>query len=119
MKTLDEKAERLIGPTRWVLLRDLLIFQAKLVLDGFKDIALLQLSIVAATLDLVLAGRTPPRLFYRVLRISERFDLWINLHAAAESAELTDDGLFGASEAGSDSLLGKLEAWVRRGRAVV
>ena len=36
----------------------------------------------------------------------------MNLFGAAEQAEATADGLFGASRAGSDSLLGKLEAIV-------
>ena len=41
--------------------------------------------------------------------MSERFDLWLNLHGAALRAESDEDGLFGVSEAGSNTLLGKLE----------
>lgn len=96
-----------------VLLRDVLIFQVKLLLDGLKDVVLVQLSIGAAILDFVLGRKGRPLLFYRVLRASERFDLWLNLNGAATQAESTPDGLFGASEAGSNSLLGKLEQLVR------
>jgi hypothetical protein len=104
---------------RGVLIRDLLIFQLKLVLDGAKGVLVFQLSIGAAVIDFIL-GR--PALFYRVLRFSERFDLWLNLYSAAEGAaeganEGTAegaDGLFGASRAGSDSLLGKLEELVKQ-----
>jgi hypothetical protein len=104
---------------RGVLIRDLLIFQLKLVLDGAKGVLVFQLSIGAAVIDFIL-GR--PALFYRVLRFSERFDLWLNLYGAAEAAaegasEGTaegSDGLFGASRAGSDSLLGKLEELVKQ-----
>lgn len=92
-----------------VLLRDLLIFQLKLVLDALKDILLIKLSILAAVLDLAFGRRGRPLLFYRVLRMSERFDLWLNLYAPAMDAEAHADGLFGVSEAGDDSLVGKLE----------
>ena len=60
-------------------------------------------------------GTASDGFFYRVLRISERFDLWLNLHGAAELAETDPDGLFGVSEAGSDSLLGALEQMTRGG----
>lgn len=87
------------------LVRDVLIFHVKLWLDGLKDVVLVPLSMGAALIDLVL--RT--RLFYRVLRIGERFDLWLNLFSAAERAEPSKEGLFGASPAGAPTLLGQLE----------
>ncbi len=99
--------------TKGALVRDLLIFQVKLILDGLKDVAMIQLSILAALFDLLFGRPGRPMLFYSVLRLSERFDLWINLHGAATHAEDTEDGLFGASRAGSNSLLGKLEELVR------
>jgi hypothetical protein len=92
-------------PTRGALVRDLLIFNFKLWVDGFKDIVLLPLSFVAAAVDFVF--RT--RLFYGVLRVGERFDLWLNLFGAARHAEQERDGLFGASRAGDSTLLGQLE----------
>jgi len=98
-----------------VTIRDFLIFQIKLLLDGAKDVAVFQLSILAILLDLITGRGRKPRLFYGVLRLSERFDLWLNLHGAAEGLDDTDDGLFGASPAGSPTLLGQLEAWVRGG----
>ena len=105
--------EPLINNGHRVLIRDLMIFQLKLVLDGFKDLFLMQLSIGAAILDLLLGRPGRPLLFYRVLRLSERFDLWLNLHGPAAAAEKTADGLFGASRAGSNTLLGQLERVVR------
>ena len=100
--------------TRPVLIRDFLIFQLKLVLDGFKDVFLLQASIVAVVLDLFFGGKRN-RIFHRVMRLGERIDLWLNLHGAIKRAAETGDGLFGGSEAGSDSLLGKIEQVVRGG----
>ena len=100
--------------TRGVLIRDFLIFQVKLWLDGFKDVSLSVLSLVAIIFDLFFGGNRR-RLFYKVIRMGERVDLWLNLHGALSRAEETDDGLFGASRAGSDSMLGQLEQVVRGG----
>lgn len=101
--------------TRDVTVRDFMIFQLKLVLDGLKDILLFNVSLGAVLLDLVAGGGKRPRLFYSVLRASERFDLWLNLNGAVEGLGDTDDGLFGASAAGSPTLLGRLEQMVRGG----
>jgi hypothetical protein len=100
--------------SRGVLIRDFLIFQLKLVLDGFKDVFLFQASIVAVVFDLLFGGRRR-RLFYQVMRLGERIDLWLNLHGAISRMHATDDGLFGASRAGSQTMLGKLEQAVRGG----
>lgn len=98
---------------RRVLLRDLAIFLLKLVLDGVKGAVVLQFSVGAALFDLLFGRPGRPLLFYSVLRLSERFDLWLNVYGAADKAEMDEDGLFGASRAGSDSMLGKLEEIVR------
>jgi hypothetical protein len=98
--------------TRWVILRDLLIFQIKLAMDGLKDLVFMPISIVAAAFDLILPGERPGHRFYAVLRLGEHFDSWLSLFGAAEKADAMDDGLFGASRAGSASLLGRLEAIV-------
>ncbi len=119
-------SHRRIEASRSVVIRDFAIFQVKLLLDAAKDGVLAALSVGALVLDLVSGGGRRPRLFYSVLAMSERFDLWLNLSGAVsrlENEQLGDDGLFGASDAGSDSLLGKIEELVRggdepRGRSV-
>ena len=100
------------GRMRWVVLRDLLVFQTKLALDGLKDIVLSPVVLVAAALDLLFPGGQPGWRFYGVMRAGERFDRWLSLFAAAEKADASEDGLFGASRSGSSSLLGRLEAFV-------
>jgi hypothetical protein len=100
--------------TRPVLIRDFLIFQLKLVLDGFKDLFLFWGAIVAVILDLFFSGKRK-RIFYSVMALGERIDLWLNLHGAIKKGAETGDGLFGGSKAGSDNLLGKLEQAVRGG----
>jgi hypothetical protein len=99
---------------RFVLIRDFLIFAAKLWVDGVKDLVLIVLSIAAVVVDLFFGG-TRKRLFYGVMRIGERIDLWLNLHGALSKGDGTGDGLFGASRAGSKTMLGQLEQAVRGG----
>lgn len=103
--------------TRTVTFRDFAIFQLKLLLDGLKDVVVFNLSIGAMVLDVISGKGRRPRLFYSVLRMSERFDLWLNLHGVMERLDRGDDadGLFGASDAGSDTLLGQIEQLVRGG----
>lgn len=106
------------GITPGVLIRDFLIFYIKLFLDGLKDVVLLQVSLVAFVADLALmlfTKRRKARFFYGVLEIGERWDLWLNLHGATRDVGKTPDGLFGASRAGTDTLLGEIEELVRRG----
>lgn len=100
--------------TRPVLIRDFLIFQLKLLLDGFKDVLLFWAAIVAVFLDLFFGGKRR-RVFYKIMAMGERIDLWLNLHGAIKRGAETGDGLFGGSRAGSDNLLGKLEQAVRGG----
>jgi hypothetical protein len=92
-----------------VVLRDLMIFQLKLVIDGLKDIVLSPLSIAAAAADIVFPGRRVGHRFYFVMSVAEKFDRWLNVFGAAEQADASRDGLFGASRAGSATLLGRLE----------
>lgn len=104
----------LVAPaSRGVVIRDLLIFEIKLLLDGVGDLLLTQLAVLAAIVDVLVGGPRMGRLFYGLMRIGERFDLWLNLYGAARDARTTPDGLFGASLAGADTLLGKLEELVR------
>jgi len=97
------------GRTRWVILRDLCIFQVKLLMDGAKDVFLVPLSVGAVALDLFFPGKQPGHRFYAVMRLGERYDRWLSLFSAADKASALEDGLFGASRAGSASFLGKLE----------
>ena len=96
-------------PPRSVLIRDAVIFMLKLWIDGLKDIVLTATALGALVLDIVRGQRADRYLFYRVIRFGERFDLWLNLYGAAEAGGRNREGFFGASKAGDDTFLGKLE----------
>jgi hypothetical protein len=53
---------------RWRFLRDVLVFQLKMLISSFRDFALIPVSIVAALIDLIFKGKREGDLFYRVLR---------------------------------------------------
>jgi hypothetical protein len=53
---------------RWRFLRDVLVFQLKMLIGSFRDFALIPVSIGAALIDLVFKGKREGHLFYRVLR---------------------------------------------------
>lgn len=95
-----------------VVIRDLLIFQLKLLLDGLADVVIAQIALIAFLTDLLFPGGRKGARFYAVMARAERFDRWLSLYGAADRADVEEDGLFGASQAGADSLLGKLEAFV-------
>lgn len=109
--------ESMVMESRSVTFRDFAIFQIKLALDGLSDFVVFNASVVAILLDFIAGRGRRPRLFYSVVRVSERFDAWLNLHGATERLDETpsEDGFFGVSEAGSDSFLGQLERMVRGG----
>ena len=102
-----------ISGHRKVIIRDLVIFQVKLAIDGLKDVVLLPASLVAALVDLIFPGKRPGRFFYLVMRVGESFDHWLSLYGPAVQARANLDGLFGASRAGTANLLGELEEFVR------
>ena len=96
------------GVSRWVLIRDLLIFQLKLSIDSLKDLLISPLATVMAILGVMAGGSQRGRWFYHVLRWGERFDLWLNLFGAAQRLDQHHHGLLGPQSAQDDSLVGEL-----------
>lgn len=97
-----------------ILIRDLVLFHIKLVLDGIKGLCMFWLSFGAVVVDLALLRKEDRgRYFYAVLRMGERFDLWLNIYAPARGAADSADGLFGASRAGENSYMGRMEEFMR------
>jgi len=97
-------------PSKGVILRDLLLFQMKLWLDGFKDIVLSPISVIAAVLDMLRRSERSS-LFYRTLQLGEGFDQWLNLYGAAQRAPHRASGLVGDD---GDDVTRPLEVWGRR-----
>ena len=69
---------------RWRFLRDVIVFQLKLLLDNLRDFALVPISLVAALIDLVYKGEREGALFYKVLRWGAHSEEVIDVYSAIE-----------------------------------
>lgn len=98
---------------RWNLIRDVAVFQVKLIVDGLRDVILVPASLIAGVVSLVNgeSGRPGPQ-FYRLLRAGKQSERWINLFAAynRRSAAVEDDDR--ASNTDIDDLVARVEAYV-------
>ena len=84
---------------RSTLIRNTVVFQLKLMADGFRDLILLPVSLIATLIGLLRGGDEPEREFLQVINVGRESEQWINLfgnHAAPENANVTAsiDALF-------------------------
>jgi hypothetical protein len=69
---------------RWRFIRDVLVFQVKLLLDNVRDFALVPVSLGAAIIDLIFKGEREGTLFYKVLRWGAHSEEVIDVYSAIE-----------------------------------
>ena len=112
MSIESEEAEKLDGPDRWTLIRDVAVFQIKLLFDGFRDLLLLPISLITGIVSLVKGGRKPSSEFYDLLRIGRRSERWINLFGAASHLHgpPSDEDRFPVEDV--DEMVSRVEAYV-------
>ncbi len=92
---------------RGTLIRNSLIFQLKLIADGFRDVALVPVSLFATLAGLIRGGDETHREFHKVIEIGRQTEQWINLFGQHDPIEK-------AGPAGSiDMLLTRAEDVVR------
>src|SRR5262249_12834169 len=97
---------------RWRFLRDVSVFQLKLLLDNLRDFALVPISLVAALIDLVYKGEREGALFYKVLRWGAHSEEVIDVYSAIEHQP---PGSFKVNPAYTvDSVIARLEGVVVR-----
>lgn len=70
---------------RWRFLRDVLVFQLKMLLDNVRDFALMPITLVAALIDLISKGDREGALFYKVLRWGSHSERVIDVYSAIEA----------------------------------
>ncbi len=63
-----------------MIIRDFIVFQLKLAADGLRDVVAINLAIMAIVIDLVIGRGGRFGLFYGVVRLSKRFESWLDLH---------------------------------------
>ena len=69
----------------WRFLRDVLVFEFKMLLDNVRDFALMPISLLAALIDLIFKGERQGSLFYQVLRWGAHSEEVINVYSAIEA----------------------------------
>jgi hypothetical protein len=100
-------------PDRWTLIRDLFVFQAKLVVDGLRDLLLVPAALVAGIWSLVSGENDRPGpQFYRLVSLGKQSELWIDLFKAYENApeEVRREHEFAVKN--MDELVDKFESFV-------
>lgn len=86
--TREISPARSLSKQRWLLVRDVVVFQTKLFLDGLRDLVLSPMSLIAALAGLVSRGDNPRRHYDEVMRAGRKSERWINLfgqHRAEKS----------------------------------
>ncbi len=68
----------------WRFLRDVAVFQLKMLLDNVRDFALMPVSLGAALIDLIFKGERQGVLFYQVLRWGAHSERVIDVYSAIE-----------------------------------
>lgn len=76
--------------SRLIILRDVVVFQLKLFVDGLRDVVLVPVSTIAAIVDVLAPGKNTGQHFYEVVRFGRRTERWIDLFSAAD--HLDDQG---------------------------
>jgi hypothetical protein len=69
---------------RTIILRDVVVFQVKLFVDGLRDLLLVPVSLIAAVVDVLAPGKNTGQHFYEVVRFGRRTERWIGLFSAAD-----------------------------------
>ena len=101
------------GPTRWDVIRDLVVFQVKLAIDALRDVLLSPVALVAGLLDLIAGGERPRGHLYSVLLLGRRTERWINLFGEADRVEPRPLRAGEEPTPGSlDTIVGQLEEMV-------
>ena len=100
-------------PDRWTLIRDLVVLQAKLIVDGFRDLLLVPASMIAGIWSLVSGdkGRPGPQ-FYQLVGLGKQSELWIDLFKAYENAPEEVRRKHEFEVGNMDELVGRFESFV-------
>ena len=112
MNKESEELENPDGPDRWTLIRDVAVFQVKLLFDGFRDLLLLPISLIAGFASLIKGGRKPSSDFYDLLRVGRRSERWINLFGAASHLHgpPSDEDRFPVEDV--DEMVSRVESYI-------
>ncbi len=96
-------------PSRWELIRVVLVFQLKVVTDGLRDLLLGPASLVAAILSRLGVVSRRGSLFFEGLRLGRRSERWINLFGAVDRLEASPGSSLIKKTSSVDDLVRRVE----------
>lgn len=99
-------------PSRWELIRDVVVFQGKLAVDGLRDLIWAPISVGLAIMDLLGIGKNAGLHFYNFVYFGRKTEDFINLFSAADHP--VSRALVERSPEGLDALVNRLERTVRQ-----
>ncbi|PKG84938.1 hypothetical protein CXF85_04825 [Colwellia sp. 75C3] len=65
--------------SRWILIRDMLIFQVKLAIDAGRDLLLSPVSIICGLIDILKGHSISKSYFHKLMAFGQKSDTWLNL----------------------------------------
>ena len=80
-----------IDDSRLRLVWKMLVFQAKLVVDGMRDVLLIPAAIIAVGLGILVGGKEPDRYYRQLLHLGRRSERWINLFGGYSHHQTADE----------------------------
>ena len=93
---------------RGTLVRNAVVFQLKLMADGFRDLVLIPVSLIATLIGLLRGGDEPEREFNQVLNVGRDSEQWINLFGNHDMSESSN------AVASIDSLFTRVEETLKQ-----
>ena len=99
--------------SRSVLLRDVAVFQFKLIVDGLRDLVLVPVSLIAGVISFLSArDGVPGSQFYHLLEAGKQSEHWIDLFGAMRNAPLDLQNPVNFPDENMDHLLERIETFV-------
>ena len=111
MDNEEEVSTPAVDVTKGEMLRDALIFQIKLVIDGIRDFILIPVSLIATVMSLLKPGAKAGSEFYDVVAFGRDTEHKINLFGAADRIEVPADKF---DSPDLDTLVDQVESYMRR-----
>jgi hypothetical protein len=111
MNPLPEKNSS--STDRWILARDIGVLQAKLLVDGLRDLLLVPASLITGLVSLLSnKGDKANHYFYQLLDLGKQSEHWINLFGALKNAPADLRQVDPFPQADMDELVGRLETFM-------
>ncbi len=104
--------------SRWTLIRDMLIFQAKLAMDAIRDLLLSPVSIICGLVDIFKGHSLSNSYFHRLMALGQKSDSWLNLFGNHKDNESTEslkviDNQQAKAEVSVDQLFSQVESLLK------